>query len=58
MKNRTLADIINNGPQDTGDISTKEALITAYSAVEQLSAQIPNADRTLAVIRLILSSMN
>lgn len=58
MKNRTLAEIINNGPQDTGDISTKEALITAYSAVEQLSAQIPNANSTLAVLRAILQSMN
>lgn len=57
MKNRTLAEIIQNGPTNTGDVSTKEALIVAYSAVEEHPTAIRNREQVLAVLRAILTSM-
>lgn len=58
MKLRTLADILQNGPTDTGDMSTKEALIHAYTATEENPNAHPQRQQVLAVIRAILQSMN
>lgn len=58
MRLRTLAEILQNGPTDTGNMSSKEALIHAYSAVEENPNGQPQRTQVLALIRLMLQSMN
>jgi hypothetical protein len=57
MKLRSLEHILQNGPTDTGDMSTKEALIHAYTSVEENPNGHEERQTVLAILREILSSM-
>lgn len=52
---RTYNEIIGNGPLNLGGLRTREALVTAYNAVENdVMHGSPRRMETLAVLRAIL----
>lgn len=58
MKLRPLDEIIENGPTDTGDLSTKDALISAYCSVEENPNGDPQRRKVMAILRKLLLEMN